>query len=78
MAYDSYETPEMRAYADEMYELGKAGITGPDGGLLVTHVVYAGMKAGASTNWEWIPVSQPNDITQGHWNHVHVETDSWT
>jgi hypothetical protein len=71
------ETPEMRAYANEMYELGKAGVTGPDGGLLVTHVVYAGMRAGASTNWEWQPVTQPDDLTQGHWNHVHVETDSW-
>lgn len=71
------ETPEMRAYANEMYELGRAGVTGADGGLLVTHVVYAGMKAGASTGWQWVPVSQPDDITQGHWDHVHVETDSW-
>lgn len=71
------ETPEMRAYADEMYELGRSGAVGPDGGLLVTHVVYAGMKAGASTNWQWVPVSQPGDITQGHWDHVHVETDSF-
>lgn len=71
------ETPQMRAYANEMYELGKAGVKGPDGGLLVTHVVYAGMKAGASTNWEWVPVSQAEDLTQGHWDHVHVETDSW-
>jgi hypothetical protein len=71
------ETPEMRAFADEMYELGRSGATGPDGGLLVTHVVYAGMKAGASTGWQWVPVSQPDDITQGHWDHVHVETDSF-
>lgn len=71
------ETPAMRAFADEMVALGRSGATGPDGGLLVTHVVYAGMKAGASTNWQWTPVSDPNDVTQGHWDHVHVETDSW-
>lgn len=70
------ETPEMRAYADEMVELGKSGALGPDGKPLVAYVVYAGQRAGINTGWQWQPVSQPGDITQGHWDHVHVSTDN--
>ncbi len=70
------ETPEMRAYADEMVELGRSGALGPDGKPLVAYVVYAGKRAGINTGWEWVPVTQPEHVTQGHWDHVHVSTDN--
>jgi peptidoglycan hydrolase-like protein with peptidoglycan-binding domain len=72
------ETRAMRAFADRMVEMGRSGARGPDGQPLVAYVVYAGQRAGINTNWQWVPVSAwaRGDITQGHWDHVHVSTNN--